>query len=130
MILLKACPRCGGDVDATWSEDVYCIQCSYRPRTAVPAPFIVENRPDMSEPEQQGKDARVGGDGRSGEVGESAIRRARPRLVCMCPRCDTDELVRLDRLRERDNLCYRCRTCGHIFSPASSQVPPREERMM
>ncbi len=44
MILLKACPRCGGDVNATFEFDAYCVQCGHRPdlqalrRAQAPAP--------------------------------------------------------------------------------------------
>jgi predicted RNA-binding Zn-ribbon protein involved in translation (DUF1610 family) len=34
-----------------------------------------------------------------------------------CPRCSNDAPVRLDKADPMSNTCYRCRTCGHIFSP-------------
>ena len=81
MILFKACPRCGGDVDASHRNDVRCIQCAHRPDPA-----------GLAKP-------RVGPGG-------------------SCPRCESISLVALDRLRAGDNRCYRCRPCGHVFSPA------------
>ena len=39
-----------------------------------------------------------------------------------CPRCESLDLIRLDRLRRKDHYCYRCRPCGHIFSPS---MPPK-----
>ena len=36
----------------------------------------------------------------------------------VCPKCGSDHVIRLDKLRREDNSCYRCRACGHIFSPA------------
>ncbi len=34
-----------------------------------------------------------------------------------CPRCSNDAPVRLEKADPQANTCYRCRTCGHIFSP-------------
>lgn len=34
-----------------------------------------------------------------------------------CPRCANDAPVRLEKADPMANTCYRCRTCGHIFSP-------------
>ncbi len=34
-----------------------------------------------------------------------------------CPRCENDAPVRLEKADPQANTCYRCRTCGHIFSP-------------
>ena len=84
MILFKSCARCGGDVDATFESDVYCVQCGHRP--AVP-PLA---------------------DGQPAEAS---------RTPAWCPACRSDRTVRLDRLHEGDHTCYRCRICGHVFSP-------------
>ena len=89
MILFKACPRCGGDVYTSQTDDVRCLQCAHRPDDAELAAFT---RPR----------AQVGDD-----------------PECTCPRCRSTALVILDRLRDEDNYCYRCRPCGHVFSPAS-----------
>ena len=89
MILFKACPRCGGDVDTSQADDIRCFQCAHRPEDA----------------------------------GLAAITRLRTQVgddtECTCPRCQSTALVILDRLRDEDNYCYRCRPCGHVFSPAS-----------
>ena len=89
MILFKACPRCGGDVDTSQTDDVRCIQCAHRP----------------------------------GDGALAALMRSRGPVDidahCTCPRCESTALVILDRLRDEDNYCYRCRPCGHVFSPAS-----------
>ena len=29
-IHFRACPRCGGDVDAAFRDDVRCVQCGHR----------------------------------------------------------------------------------------------------
>jgi len=34
-----------------------------------------------------------------------------------CPRCSAGETVSLDKVDAVANTCYRCRGCGHIFSP-------------
>ena len=34
-----------------------------------------------------------------------------------CPRCSNDAPVRLEKADPLANTCFRCRTCGHIFSP-------------
>ena len=84
MILFKACGRCGGDVDATFESDVYCVQCGHRPALAP----VAAERPAGTE-----------------------------RPTIWCPACRSDRTVRLSRLHDADHTCYRCRICGHIFSP-------------
>ena len=37
--------------------------------------------------------------------------------TAQCPRCSNDAPVRLEKTDPQSNTCYRCRTCGHIFSP-------------
>lgn len=37
--------------------------------------------------------------------------------ISICPRCSNDAPVRLEKADPLANTCYRCRTCGHIFSP-------------
>ena len=89
MFLFKDCPRCGGDLDATDTTDVRCVQCGHRPDVG----GLVERR--------------VSGHGFVPLTG----------LELLCPRCDSDFTIALEKLRERDNTCYRCRKCGHIYSP-------------
>ena len=89
MILFKACPRCGGDLDTTHAGDIRCIQCAHRPDDEALAALMPPGGPV---------------DGGS---------------HCTCPRCESGAVVLLDRLREEDNYCYRCRPCGHVFSPIS-----------
>ena len=115
MILLKACPRCGGDVDATWSDDVYCIQCSHRPVAPFLAPRFVDDGPGLPSAAEDSPS-------RAATVSLSTARPAAPKLEDTCPRCKSVNLVRLDKLREHDNACYRCRSCGHIFSPGLSEA--------
>ncbi len=39
-------------------------------------------------------------------------------LAARCPQCEETDSIALDKLRPHFNTCYRCRLCGHIFSPA------------
>ena len=94
MFLLKSCPRCGGDVDATDTTDVRCVQCGHRP----PVGALVGER--------------LPGRGFLPLTG----------LELLCPRCDSDFIIALEKLRERDNTVYRCRTCGHIYSPCLAEA--------
>ena len=117
MILFKQCPRCGGDVDATHHDDVRCLQCAYRPAIAFPGPRIVEP-PHLGsrEPFDGALDRLEGvatyhqGDGES-----------------VCPKCGSDKTIQLDKLRPHDNSCFRCRSCGHIFSPGRGQAEAPSE---
>ena len=34
-----------------------------------------------------------------------------------CLRCGSVDTLRLEKARVEANTCYRCRGCGHIFSP-------------
>ena len=94
VFLLKSCPRCGGDVDATDTTDVRCVQCGHRP----PVGALVGER--------------LPGRGFLPLTG----------LELLCPRCDSDFIIALEKLRERDNIVYRCRMCGHIYSPRLTEA--------
>lgn len=126
MILFKACPRCGGDIDTIRPEDVYCVQCSYRPAVVYPKPRIVQEAPRQSSPPPTVLDPSAilhgSGEGHTGErAGDAGAAGS-----TLCPRCGSVELIRLDKLRQRDNTCYRCRLCGHIFSPGSEDEERRQ----
>ena len=122
VILFKACPRCGGDIDATYLEDARCFQCSHRPDVAYPGPRVVEPKVSatVSEPESHPEDGAGAPNKKDGAQAQgSPTQRA---ATDPCPRCDSPEPIRLDKLRERDNTCFRCRLCGHIFSPSLEDV--------
>ena len=103
LILFKACPRCRGDVDASHSEDVYCVQCGNRPEVAYPGPRILEgDRVDV--------EARV-----AMTVGDRP-NKSGPRLDG-CPRCGTGNAIQLEKVKPDYHTCYRCRRCGHVYSP-------------
>ena len=94
--MFKQCPRCGGDVDASFSEDVHCVQCGDRPEVVYPGPVIVG----------------AGG----GRPGEEPVVNAGG-LAGVCPRCGTGESLVLEKVRPDYNTCYRCRRCSHVYSP-------------
>ena len=115
MILFKACPRCGGDVDTTYRDDVYCVQCAYRPTVVFSGPVFAE-----------------GWRGKAASAAPPSVRRAKqesghPMSLSLlntkvrCPKCDSAKVVVLDRLRPQNNVCYRCLPCGHIFSPVAGE---------
>ncbi len=94
--MFKSCPRCGGDVDASFSDDVHCLQCGDRPEVVYPGPVV------------------LGAGGRHSE--EEAVAEA-----CgasgVCPRCGTSGPVMLEKVRPDYNTCFRCRRCSHVYSP-------------
>ncbi len=54
-----------------------------------------------------------------GEAGSESVGtgiKELPLIACM--RCGGEDTVRLEKARIDANTCYRCRGCGHIFSPA------------
>ena len=112
MILFKACTRCGGDIDISYEDDIYCVQCGYRPASDLPHPLAVPRPADESAspiaevPRTVRRKVAVGVDS---EVS--------------CAKCGFEQAVQLDKLRPRDNACYRCRLCGHIFSPGADELP-------
>ena len=119
VILFKACPRCGGDIDISRSDDIYCVQCSHRPEVVYPGPRIVQEASQEDGSPVTGLDPIAMPHGpveehTGGPAGPAGTSCANP-----CPRCGSVELVPLDKLRQRDNNCYRCCMCGHIFSPAT-----------
>ena len=90
MILFKACPRCGGDVDTTYNDDIYCVQCAYRPAVVFPGPRILEARREHgTAPLGDPASGRQPG---HGEVADSIEEEA------LCPKCGSQQLVRLDKL--------------------------------
>lgn len=113
MILFKTCPRCGGDVDASYEEDVYCIQCAYRPAVAFPGPRVVT----------------AGGVDRQRPPAANQATVAMNETGVLCGKCASALVIALDKVRANDNSCYRCQACGHIFSPrrgsTERDIPPR-----
>lgn len=102
-------------MDATYRDDVYCVQCAYRPTVAYPGPRVVER------PWNSAATAADVGDLRTAPRPDAAEEAGDEGARALCPRCGSERLVRLDLLRPQDNACYRCGSCGHIFSPALSK---------
>ena len=118
MILFKACPRCGGDVDTSYSDDIYCLQCGNRPET-----LPLRRRTRARAQEQSGTAAKgpTTGSGDSGPVDAQLTHAPSERRnfnPAECRRCGSVEVVRLGKARADDNTCFRCLRCGHIYSPA------------
>ncbi|MDA0769301.1 MAG: hypothetical protein O2821_03660 [Chloroflexi bacterium] len=44
-----------------------------------------------------------------------------------CPRCALEDVIPLEKLRPHYNTCYRCRLCGHIFSPGFTDPLSKSE---
>ena len=101
MILFKACPRCGGDIDATYQDDAYCVQCGNRPHVAFPGPRVVANHEPITEDWNPMREHMV------------------------CPSCSAEKVVKLDKVRTDYNTCYRCHPCGHIYSPSAKRTRER-----
>ena len=107
MILFKACPRCGGDVNAAYPDDVHCVQCAHRPADVFSDRRIENNRDGTLTTRRQAI---------SPEVNNMDA-------LVNCPRCGSEEIVKLEKVRRQDNNCYRCRMCGHIYSPRAGSEP-------
>jgi len=123
VILFKKCPRCGGDVDTTYQEDIYCVQCAHRLPVAELEPSLYIQSVNGVRPVE------------SSNANRAIDGRLYPRVVGVtlgqrCPKCGSSEAVRLDKLRSRDNTCYRCRSCGHIFSPVENRKRKKPEATM
>ncbi len=131
-IHLRACPRCGGDIDAALRDDVRCVQCGHR----IYEPAV--GLRDRDRP--RGRVSVLGGSAPCRpQVTEGYTlthfdthRYIEPKLdlpgrrpdpdaaASPCPRCRSVDLIPLDRLSPDHNLCLRCRLCGHIFSPPAA----------
>ena len=125
MILFKACPRCGGDVDTTYPDDALCVQCGHRPDVVYPGPRINEAGLKDKAPAGQAVGHRETLTHTPAGAAEQLPERTDLPAASQCPRCGVLETVVLEKLRAEDNTCHRCRRCGHIFSPASRQEEGR-----
>ena len=124
MILFRSCPRCGGDVDTTSADDVYCVQCAHRLELSSPGPRVVQQTPDGG----SGVPSPAG----SADSDELVAAEARPNpprveerpVIPRCPRCGSGDVVRLEKIDPEYNTCLRCRLCGHVFSPRQPGLRP------
>ena len=55
--------------------------------------------------------------GEIGANGGSNLKSDNDQNTSICPRCENTTPVRLEKADPQANTCYRCRACGHIFSP-------------
>ena len=139
--MYKQCPRCGGDVDASFSEDVRCVQCGDRPKVVYPGPIVLgeggrraDGGPDAAalfgkvngellEAASVGSHGRVAVQSGAGPhlaaapESEGAVAVAVGGLEEVCPRCGAGESMVLEKVRPEYNTCFRCRKCSHVFSP-------------
>lgn len=100
MILFKACPRCGGDVDATFHDDVYCVQSGFRPVVKIPGSRTAEAMPAVAN--------------RLGDIDLIELEEPTNQFY---PRCGSEKVTELDKIEAHYNTCYRCNGCSHVFSP-------------
>ena len=120
MVILRGCARCGGDIITSDAKNVRCLQCGHRPelpvtelarrnrrRRPAPAPAAPVSIDEIFAAHRVSDDsAEDAPDAQSHDPG------------ALCPRCDQTDAIALEKLRPHFNTCYRCRLCGHIFSPA------------
>lgn len=119
MVILRGCARCGGDILTGNAKSVRCLQCGHKPeasldelrrqtrrmrRERTPEPVRLETLLEL-----RGGTASVTEDDADLEDDAPGAR---------CPQCEETNSIALDKLRPHFNTCYRCRLCGHIFSPA------------
>ena len=127
MAILRGCARCGGDVLTGDRRNVRCLQCGHRPdapiaeirRRARGGRRRRVERPVDVEAFLAALDA-------VDEVADDAEDDADCGSDARCPRCDDADAIALEKLRAEFNTCYRCRVCGHIFSPGGSAAGLRE----
>ena len=116
MVILRGCARCGGDIITSDAKNVRCLQCGHRPELPV-ADLTRRRRRASQNKAQEPVDVEAllriletPGDAPE-DIGDADSE-------ALCPRCDETDAIALEKLRPHFNTCYRCRLCGHIFSPA------------
>ena len=133
MVILRGCARCGGDILTGDARNVRCLQCGHRPEVPI------------AELRRRGKRSKSGGISKPVDLGailaaldvpadapEGFVSAVESGDVddadsgAACPRCDVRDSIALEKLRAHFNTCFRCRLCGHIFSPGGSPAEFRE----
>ena len=133
MVILRGCARCGGDILTGDARNVRCLQCGHRPEAPI------------AELRRRGRRSRSGGISKPVDLGAilaaldvpadapedfvSAVESGDADDAdsgAACPRCDVRDSIALEKLRAHFNTCFRCRLCGHIFSPGGSPAGFRE----
>ena len=116
MVILRGCARCGGDIITSDAKNVRCLQCGHRPELPV-ADLTRRRRRASQNKAQEPVDVEAllrileTPDDAPEDIGDADSE-------ALCPRCDETDAIALEKLRPHFNTCYRCRLCGHIFSPA------------
>ena len=117
MVILRGCARCGGDILTRDAKKVRCLQCGHRPELSI-AELKRRNRRAVS-PKPISVDAIFAMDDVSEDVWDDFGGDEDTDSDALCPRCDETDAIALEKLRPHFNTCYRCRLCGHIFSPSA-----------
>ena len=119
VVILRGCTRCGGDILTGDAKNVRCLQCGHAPKLSIAELRRRSRRGKRSEtPKPFDVDAIFAAHSTPHDAlwdfgnDEDADSRER------CPRCEETDSIALEKLRPHFNTCYRCRLCGHIFSPA------------
>ena len=133
MVILRGCARCGGDILTGDARNVRCLQCGHRPDLPI------------AELRRRGRRSKSGGISKPVDLGAILAALDVPADApegfvsageigdvddadsgAACPRCDVRDSIALEKLRPHFNTCFRCRLCGHIFSPGDSPAGFRE----
>ena len=121
MVILRGCARCGGDVVTSNAKNVRCLQCGHKPELPI-AELARQRRrlrPDPAPAEPVSMDKIFEARRVSDDSAQDAHGAQTHDPGALCPRCDETDAIALEKLRPHFNTCYRCRLCGHIFSPAA-----------
>ena len=123
MAILRGCARCGGDVLTGDRRNVRCLQCGHRPDAPI-AEIRRRARGDGGRGVEGPVDVEaflaalgVAEDAAGDDVADDDVAGVDAESEARCPRCDDVDAIALEKLRAEFNTCYRCRLCGHIFSP-------------
>ena len=131
MAILRGCARCGGDVLTGDRRNVRCLQCGHRPDAPI-AEIRRRARGGRGRRVERPVDVEAflaaldAVDEVADDAGEDSGDYADCSSDARCPRCDDADAIALEKLRAEFNTCYRCRVCGHIFSPGGSAAGLRE----
>lgn len=119
MVILRGCARCGGDILTGNAKNVRCLQCGHKPELSISELERQSRRSKRSETRKPFNiDALFNNLHTARDEPDGFLDAALESSGELCPRCDVKDSIALEKLRPHFNTCYRCRLCGHIFSPA------------
>ncbi len=119
MVILRGCARCGGDILTGNAKNVRCLQCGYKPEASIAELRRQARRTRcMRTPEPVNVTPLSSFQGGAPDATEDDAGNGDTDPGARCPQCEERDSIALDKLRPHFNTCYRCRLCGHIFSPA------------